>query len=40
MLLLIEDFENRFPEIIEKFDYIIVLSEEKIVYMPEIENNR
>ncbi len=39
MLLLIEDFENRFPEIIEKFDYITVLSEEKTVYMPEIENN-
>jgi len=37
MLSIIADFERRFPKIIERFDYIAVLSEEKTTYMPEIE---
>ena len=34
MLNIIEEFEKTFPEIIENFDYLTVLSEEKTTYMP------
>jgi Lrp/AsnC family transcriptional regulator for asnA, asnC and gidA len=34
MLKIMEEFESRFPKIIEKFDYITVLREEKTTYMP------
>jgi Lrp/AsnC family transcriptional regulator, leucine-responsive regulatory protein len=36
MLGIIDEFEKAFPKLIERFDYITVLSEEKTVYMPEI----
>lgn len=36
MLRIIEDFEKEFPKLIERFDYLTILSEEKITYMPEI----
>ena len=36
MLKIIEEFEKIFPDTIESFDYITVLSEEKTTYMPEI----
>lgn len=36
MLRIMEDFENEFPKLIERFDYLTVLSEEKTTYMPEI----
>lgn len=35
MLKIIGEFEESFPKVIEKFDYITVLSEEKTTYMPE-----
>lgn len=38
MLKIIDDFEKIFPKIIERFDYITILSEEKTTYMPEIES--
>ena len=38
MLKIIEEIENTFPNVIENFDYITVLSEEKVSYMPEISN--
>lgn len=37
MLDIIADIEKVFPHTIESFDYITVLSEEKMVYMPEID---
>jgi DNA-binding Lrp family transcriptional regulator len=36
MLKIIEEFEQAFPKIIEKFDYITVLEEEKMTFMPEV----
>ncbi|HLC20375.1 MAG TPA: Lrp/AsnC family transcriptional regulator, partial [Candidatus Nanoarchaeia archaeon] len=36
MLSIIDDFEKEFPKMIERFDYITVISEEKTTYMPEI----
>jgi Lrp/AsnC family leucine-responsive transcriptional regulator len=35
MLVVMEEFERTFPGIIERFDYLTVLSEEKTTYMPE-----
>ena len=35
MLHVIDELEKQFPKIIERFDYITVLSEEKTTYMPE-----
>src|SRR3989338_6123762 len=34
MLKIMEDFEKEFPKLIERFDYLTVLSEEKTTYMP------
>jgi len=34
MLKIIEEFERLFPKVIERFDYLTVLSEEKTTYMP------
>jgi DNA-binding Lrp family transcriptional regulator len=36
MLKIIEDFEIAFPNVIERFDYITILSEEKTTYMPHL----
>ena len=36
MLKIIEEIESKFPKIIERFDYITVIGEEKTTYMPEI----
>ncbi|MBN1645613.1 winged helix-turn-helix transcriptional regulator, partial [Candidatus Woesearchaeota archaeon] len=36
MLDIIADLEVKFPKIIEKFDYITVLSEEQTTYMPDL----
>ncbi|MAG02227.1 hypothetical protein CMI42_02725, partial [Candidatus Pacearchaeota archaeon] len=35
MLEIMEDFESKFPKVVEKFDYITVLEEVKTTYMPE-----
>jgi len=36
MLEIIEEMEKQFPNTIERFDYLTVLSEEKTTYMPEV----
>ena len=38
MLKLMEQFEVHFPKMIERFDYITVIGEEKTTYMPELIN--
>ncbi|MEK6973793.1 MAG: winged helix-turn-helix transcriptional regulator [Nanoarchaeota archaeon] len=38
MLSILDEFEKVFPKIIERFDYITVLSEEKTTYMPNLSN--
>ena len=37
MLSIIQEIENKFPNTIESFDYITVLSEEKVTYMPKMD---
>jgi len=37
MLIIMEEFEKLFPQTIESFDYLTVLSEEKMTFMPEIK---
>jgi Lrp/AsnC family transcriptional regulator, leucine-responsive regulatory protein len=35
MLAIIEEFERQFPNTIESFDYLTLMTEEKVTYMPE-----
>ncbi len=36
MLTIMDDFQKKFPNTVERFNYITVLSEEKVTYMPVI----